>query len=443
MELLEKVPADLQGDVLLVAVQQARASGNKSGVRSLLELALRSDHVVTAARLMHNSPDPEFFGRVFEAILHKLAAAGFKVGQKSLTIDIEKVELAGAAAEANKRNRTLLAHEMVTALLILDKPRCVDVALSIIQQVDANPRQQQAFILELCRGLGLELENLRETMLNALPGLCTKHVFELEIILEMDEGKRLIAQAVVDYLLRGNCNRNIVALFFEKFASRVPLLDALPNIETTLERWPPPGGKIRGVAPGQPLTDMIAIAKALEGLKLTFDRSQTWIDGWRSLGVIVLAPDEGRAGYLADHAYPLLAAKLIDRAASIRPEEALDLLPSLDRETRSQELLADMIGKGLFSGDAFAAFMLSLVSRLVPLVRMIDWIGGAEAPHVRRVIYAEMARVLVDLPEEHFVAANFAAQAIHRSDVFDEVRKEIDAIDKEWWTKFLGKFPRT
>lgn len=64
-------------------------------------------------------------------------------------------------------------------------------------------------------------------------------------------------------------------------------------------------------------------------------------------------------------------------------------------------------------------------------------------PHVQRVIYTEMVRVLVYLPERYTEAANLAARAVFLSKVFDDLKKDVEAIDKEAWRKFLSKFPRT
>lgn len=358
LDLLQKVPASLQGDVLRVAVRQAENAGKESGVRSLLNLALVSGNLLTAATLMHFSPDPEFPEELFKTILQRLAAGGFEVGQKPFSFGIKSVELADPTAKVAKKRQTLLAHQMVIALLQFNKLKYANIARTIISKIDAEPEQERAFILQLCKGLGSQVGSQRQTVVDALPALCTRYLFELEIILEMGEGKKMIAQAVKDYLL-SDPRENIMIRLFEELAYRVPLLDVLPKIETTLE-WTSQHERIKGAAPGRPLADMVAIAKSLKTLKLPIGRLAGFVDGWRSLGLIVLDQNNGRP-HLVEDASRLLASKLVELAISTRSGEVLKLLEGSN--FNPQEVVADMVDAGLLVGDALSDYVLATMSK--------------------------------------------------------------------------------
>ncbi|WP_068681741.1 hypothetical protein [Variovorax sp. WDL1] len=441
LELLQALPKSLQADVLHLAVQQAMNSPEQR--ESLLELALTSGNLTTAASLMHDSPDPEFPQKLFGAVLKRLELAGFKVGQKPFTFDIKDLGPANSETEAAKKEqRTLTAQKMAIVLLMTGEPYHAEAARRIISTINAEPVQQQAFIGELIDRLGFGRGTLSETMANALPTLCSDdHALILDIVLATEEGEKLVAQAAVKCLLGDDCSGDTAASLFDKLAHRVPILHVLPNIQSTLN-WDVDGSFI-GVAAGPMLTDMIAVAKNLKIDRLvTFEPAPGWVSGWRSLGSIVLDHRQNRPDDLIHDSYRLLAARLIDAAAT-QSDDVLKLMELMD--FKPQERLADMIANGLLSGDALRNVMLAMMSNPELLSRTLAAIDGLGTADLQRLAFTEIVRALIALPKERSddAGAKSAAQAVYKSAVFDQVRKEIHAIDNEAWPQFLSRFPST
>jgi hypothetical protein len=260
----------------------------------------------------------------------------------------------------------------------------------------------------------------------------------LEIVLATREGRSLLAQAVPDYLSSDHCSGDTVASMFDKLAPRVPILHVLPNIQSTL-KWDP-DGSFNGVRPGPPLTKMIAMAKGLKIDKLVpFEPSLRWAAGWRSLGLITLDHRQGKPDEIVHDSSRLLAARLIDAAAT-QSDDVLKLMEFMD--FKPQEMLADMIANGLLSGDALRNVMLAMMTNPGLLSRTLAAIDGLGTMDLQRLAFTEIVRALIALPKERSddAEAKSAAQAVYKSAVFDQVKKEIDAIDIEAWPQFLSRF---
>jgi hypothetical protein len=410
---------------------------------SLLELALTSDNLTVAESLMQDSPDPEFPPKFFGAVLRKLESVGFKVGQKPFTFDINDLWPANSKTEAaEKEQRTLTAQNMAMMLFMTGEPYHAEAALVIISKIHAKTVHQRAFIGDLIDRLGFGRGTLSETMANALPTLCSDdHAFVLDVVLATEEGRELVAQAVVNCLLRDDCSGDTIASMFRKLAPRVPILHVLPNILLTL-KWDV-DGSCKGVSPGEPLAKMIAVAKRLTMDKLVpFEPSPRWTSGWRSLGLIILDHRQGKHGIAAHDSYRLLAARLIDAAAT-QSDDVMKLMGAM--KFRPPEILGDMIANGLMSSDALRKVMLAMMTESELLLsRTFKW--NEIAPSSEGVsIYTAIVNVLIDLPEQHLTAAGvkLAAQSVYGSRMVKEVKESVDAIDKEAWGRFLTKFPRT
>jgi hypothetical protein len=191
-----------------------------------------------------------------------------------------------------------------------------------------------------------------------LPLLCSpERSPELDVILKMDEGPKLVAQATVDGLLKGKWNNHKLFLLFEALAHRVDLGPALPAIQTTVRSEVGGKGRIEQVLDGAPLTDLKTLMRwhvDLSGSQIQHVRP--WARGWRFIWVMCRAePTRVRASmrspslkdvklsaFFKDPMF-LMGVKAIDAAAADGLRGGADELLHQLQFPRAQEALEAML----------------------------------------------------------------------------------------------------
>ena len=151
------------------------------------EKALNGGDLSTAARMVRDSWGLSLENRfrdLFEVVSVKLDDVGIDVQKCTATLDEEAA-----------KKRISVVPEMAAVLLRTGWPYGVEIAARILALVDS--RRGRFIQLLLREGLGIAGYSLSTQMARALPTLCDgDHSTELGVILESDQGKELVVQAL-------------------------------------------------------------------------------------------------------------------------------------------------------------------------------------------------------------------------------------------------------
>jgi hypothetical protein len=459
LKIQQEVQQEPQTGILgSLKVKAGRILGNADTLVHLaadFRQALRDGHLHTAARLLHQSPHPEFrhgvYGELFEAVSQKLGAVGIEV----LNLDIKKIDQEDAEAAAKQAS---VAREMAAVLFMTGEPYYAEVATAILSSMGAGQKQ---VIQALVERIGTPGDTLRRNMVHALPMLCrADHSVELDCILAMVEGPGLIAHAVVDYLLqdrfllqnryalvRSRCSGATVALLFKALAHRVDLGAALPPIQTTVVPQGNAQGSIKNIAQEQPLDDMVALSRQMAAIELgklndCIRHLHQWAPGWRLLLLMNLKP-----GFF-NSKLRLLIAKAIDSAAANpglgKSEELLSRLTFPEAHLALSAMLTVRVagtGEFLLSADGLCNVMRCVVDDETMAMGTLLWIR--DLSESEQVMWCTaMARALIRLPDDrseynHAGAQFVAARAFEQRSLAAQVEAEIGHAA---WVEMVSRF---
>ena len=232
----------------------------------------------------------------------------------------------------------------------------------------------------------------------ALPELCSvDHAAALEVILAMEEGKGLVATAVVDCLLQDDCSNDTVASLFKKLAPRIDLRPALPPIHTGVRQV---DLRIVMMPVESPQLKMMKIFRLLRTATLDSgyaEHCDHWAPGWRLLACM---HEEPRV--FNETPIVLLAVKAIDAAAADGlhggAEELLDRLHDSSAAFALHAMLeSQATGKSLLSGDALVNVMRAFISDGRLAAQMFTWM--LLRPHFER-LHVAAAQALISLLDD-------------------------------------------
>jgi hypothetical protein len=260
-------------------------------------MAVEAGDLFTAALAIRDCTYPAFCGtalrRLAEAAGKKLAAAG----DDGYWVPLQMARVLAATGDRD----------------------CSQLAAEILSTRVQTQEHQQLAIQRMMEEVEPEQSAARSILArvgHSLPSLCgDEHSLKLDIILMMDEGRRLVAQAVVSGL-RGDWGWDgpAFASVFNTLADRVDLGPALPAIQSTVRFEIGGKGRIEGVLDGVPLTDLRQMKASTETIRLPRDQirhAHPWVRGWR----LAWAMLDRSTKFPADPML-LLGAKAIDAAAA-------------------------------------------------------------------------------------------------------------------------------
>jgi hypothetical protein len=327
-----------------------------------------------------------------------------------------------------------LAYQMARDLVMAGELKDADLVATIFSsRIDEAPEHERALILSMLEGLGIQGNiSLASLMASALPTLCSAHPFELEVILRMGEGRRLVAQAVQILLLHGP-DAATVALLFDALAHRVDLR-AVPT--------PLSQSAMMGLSRHMATLDLDAL------LGNCTRRLHQWAPGWRHLLLMSLDPA------LAGDSFLSRAIQAIDAAAADSllggAEERLDILssPAVLRALLSmQGIRVPATGQSLLSADALHNVMRAVVGDRGLVLDVCEQLTAHPAQPVKVTLCTAMARALIsllddaspcrfnpELPAAH-AAGDVAEFLVHRSGAGNRLKSE---MGETAWTRILS-----
>lgn len=407
------------------------------GLADRFRKAVEAGDLFTAALAIRDCPYPQFcdtaLRRLAEAAGEKLAAAG--------------------------DDEYLVPLQMARVLAATGNADCSQLAVEILSTRVQTQEHQQLAIQRMMEEVEPEQSaagSILARVGHSLPSLCgDEHSLKLDIILMMDEGRRLVAQAVVSGL-RGDWNWDgpaIASLF--TLAERVDLGAALPAIQSTVRLEIGGTGRIEGVLNGAPLTYLQQIKTSTETIRLPKNQirhAQPWVRGWRLAWAML-----DRSTKLPANPMLLLGVKAIDAAAAdgVRggAEELLHRLKFPWAQAALETLLQFKVNDTPLLSDGDLQNVLRATLSDVQLGSdMFAWMG--ELDPARRVeLYAAAGRALIGLAGDSSPCrfyptfrANHAVGTMVR--MFEvrlgslNIRKAVEAeMGKEAWREISAKFP--
>lgn len=324
-----------------------------------------------------------------------------------------------------------LANEMARVFFMAGESHYFDLVATVFSShVGGAPQHEQAIILAMLDGLGIQSDfNMLSLMAGALPTLCSTHSFELEVILRMGQGRKLVAQAVQGLLLHGVSDAT-VALLFEALAHRVDLR-AVPR----------------------PLSEpaMMDLSRHMATLDLDpflgncARRLRQWAPGWRYLLLMNLDAE------IAGDPFLWRASQAIDAAAADPllggAEEKLDLLSSravIKALLSMQAICVPKTDEPLLSAGALRNVMRAVVSDEALVSDLCNDLATHPEQSVKEALCTAMARALIsllddgsrcrfnpELPATH-VAKSVAQFLISQNGAGEKVKSE---IGEAAWTR--------
>ena len=310
---------------------------------------------------------------------------------------------------------------MVTVLMVTGEPYYSSLAASILSMQFVTQEDPLAGIQRLVDRLGLGrrsvtiLDIQSGDLVHALPELCSAECsVVLDVILAVDKGRELVAAAVVDYLLQGECSSETVVSLFKALAHRVDLRPALRK--------------------GLPLDNMQKILQQMMYARLDDHAAhlELWAPGWR-----LLACMRDRDLDFSGDPMVLLAVLAIDAAAADRLHGgAEELLNKFEERVMERALLimlkAHADDKRLPSDEALVNVLRAFVSDGRLATRAFEW-KFSRSKRVRLRVAAAHALIslLDDVSPCRFdpkLFANHAVADVARRFMYwltDDVRYEI------------------
>ncbi|WP_146039430.1 MULTISPECIES: hypothetical protein [unclassified Variovorax] len=366
-------------------------------------LAIQSGNLHGAALLIRDSPYPEFGDaareELFNAVVARFAEVELELRQWPFMLIKSESNHPELAAKQDS-----VALEMAAVLIVTGESYDSMLAASILSAHFATQQRQQAAIQRLIEGLGIGrhaltiVDVLDGDLVHALPELCSAdHAASLEVILAMEEGRSLVAIAVVDCLLQDDCSDATIALLFKAFAHRIDLRAALPPIVTgTLQV----DERIVMMPMESPQLKMMKIFGLLRMAKFADDYAANcdqWAPGWRLLACMHDQPE-----VFNQAATVLLAVQAIDAAAADGQhggaKELLDRLHDSSVDFALCAMLEPQVtGRRLLSDDAFVNVMRAFISNGRLAENMFEW-RISRSEDVR--LHVAAARALISLLDD-------------------------------------------
>lgn len=449
LRLLGDMPASLRREVLRVAVDQAaNPLVIQGGMGCMPEVAIEG--------LRDDSPNRDAAYRpLLKAVHLELAEVGILAQASSF--EITKIGQKDAELAAKQAS---VAREMVTVLVMTGEPYYVEAAKTILSAACAEPEHQRAVIQKLIEGLrhGILVDTLESNMVHALPTLCSADAsFELDVILAMNEGQKLVAEAVVKLLRHHQPDAATVASLFKALAHRVDLRAAMPAVQTVAVRSSETGPIDRiepgGLGTGVMKTMSARMKRVQLGAQLADCTRllRQWAPGWRLLLFMNLEP-----GLVHDPLW-LFAAKAVDAAAGDPVCGGAEELLNQFHSGVSMQILGkmmDVLVPGtteplpLLSDEAVRNVMRAVVSDEDLGVAAFDLISTRSTMPTRVKLGIAMAHALIEILDDGStcrfnpeLAADHAAVAVAKalvtdSGLADEIQK---GVGEEAWATIVSK----
>ena len=370
--------------------------------------AVDADDLRTAALLIRDCPYPEFGNpareRLFKAVIEKLAAAGYKAELQPFSFMV----LAEKSTDVEREAQRSVALQMAVALAATGDPECSQFAGTILSIVFPMPEDPEWAIQWMVGEPKPDIVGAIPTlMIYALPLLCrAERSPELDVILKMDEGQKLVAEAAVDGFLNGKWNNANKALLFNALAHRVDLGPALPAIKTTVQLENGGEARIEQVLDGPPLTALRKLAGWRMYVNLSAGQVRhvhPWARGWRFLWIVLTT----KTAFLDEPAFlkePMLmmGAIAIDAAAADGLRGGADELLHRLKFPWAQEALDAMLqiqvnDKPLLSDGDLQNVLRAMLSDEQLGRDMFIWMGQVDDPIRKVELHAEAAHALISL----------------------------------------------
>lgn len=397
--------------------------------------AVETGDLYAAALAIRECPYPELCNtarrRLAEAVREKLAAAGDK--------------------------RDVVALRMAVVLVATGDAECSRLAATILSIVFRRVEHQRFAVQQMMGGVAREqgdIDDIVVRMVDALRRLCSdEHSLELDVILMMDQGRRLAAQIVVDCLRLGKSNNPTLISLFNELAHRVDLGVALPAITVRFED----GGKgpIEEVLEEAPLATFKQIATWRNYTDLSDYQIQhvhPWARGWRLMWVML----DMNTAFSGDPML-LMGLKAIDAAAADGLRGGADELLHRLKYPWAQRALDAMLesqvnGTPLLSDQALHNVLRAMLSDEQLGSDTFEWIENLD-PTRSVKLFAAAAHALISLAGDSSPCrfypdrlANHAVGAMVRK--FNvhlrllHVREAVEAkMGKSAWREISSKFP--
>lgn len=431
--------------------------------------ALDADDLRTAALLIRDCPYPEFGNpareRLIEAAIGKLAAAGYKAELRPVSF----MALEEKSTDVEREEQRSVALQMAVVLTAAGVPECSQLADTILSIVFPMPQDPRWAIHRMVGEPKRDNVGAMPTlMIYALPLLCSaERSPELDVILKMNEGQQLVAQATVDGLRNGKWNNAQVTLLFNALAPRVDLGPALPAIQTTVRHEVGGTGRIEQVLDGAPLTDlkkMLVWHVDLSDSQIRHVRP--WARGWRLMWVMLRAQPTSlkpALSFLKDPMF-LMGVKAIDAAAADSLRGGADELLHKLKYPWAQDALNALLqlqaiqvnGTPLLSdGDVHSVLRAVFSDEQLGRDTLI-WMGQLDDPDRRVALHAAAARALISLagdsspcrfypdrPADHVVGAMVRMFEYRVLNVLNIGERVETAMGAQAWRDISSTFPRS
>jgi hypothetical protein len=353
------------------------------GLADRFRKAVEAGDLFTAALAIGDCPYPEFCGTA----LRRLA------------------EAAGEKLEAAGDDGYLVPLQMAMVLAATGDADCAQLAAEILSTRVQTQEHQQLAIQRMMEEVEPEQSaagSILARVGHSLPSLCgDEHSLKLDIILMMGEGRRLVAQAMLDGLSSGEWNKAQAVLFYNTLAPRVDLGPALPATQAMVRLGNGGGGRIDQVLEGAPLNALMNLVGRHVDLSDTQIRHVgPWARGWKLTWVMAHA----NAAFLNDPML-LMGVKAIDAAAADGLHGGADELLNRFQYPRAHAALDVMLRLKvkdtplLSEGDLHNVLRAMLSDKQVGRDTLI-WMGEVDDP-VRKVkLYAAAGHALISLADD-------------------------------------------
>ncbi|VTU40905.1 hypothetical protein H4CHR_05638 [Variovorax sp. PBS-H4] len=410
------------------------------GLADAFRGAIESGDLFKAALAIRACPHPEFCDTALRDLVQRVSERLTAAAEAGDVVEVQmaRVLLATGDAQCARSGARLVATRFRTAAF---QQWAIE---QILESGESTPNPSGSLLAR---------------MVDALPGFCSEepHV-GLDILLMIEDGRKLVAQAVVRGLASGVWSSPKIRALFNGLADRIDLGAALLAVQGLVQFSHDGKGRIARVldpSARTPLGQIERWRKFFVPFEPVRD-PQSWARGWRALWAML-----DRDADLPTGPMVLLAMNAIDAAAAdgLRggADELLHRLPfPWAQEGLDVMLRLKVNDQLLLSGSDLHKVLRAMLSDKQLGRDTLVWMGQVEDP-VRRVeLHAAAAHALISLaddlspcrfdPERR--ANHVVGDMVHLFELqvmrFLKIGKDIEAsMGQEAWLQISSKFPRS
>lgn len=387
------------------SVLVGRPASRLSTLADNFRRAVDTDDLRTAALLIRDCPYPEFSNptreRLSEAVIEKLAVAGYQAELRPFGFK----EMVEKSTDVEQEEQRSVALQVAVVLAATGDPECSQFAGTILSIVFPMPEDPEWAIRRMVGEPKPDIVGaIPPLIIYALPLLCKAELSpELDVILKMNEGEKLVAKATVDGFLNGKWNNAKEVLLFNALAHRIDLGSALPAIQPAVPLEAGGKARIEQVLDGPPLTALRKLASWSDFSAGQVRHVHRWARGWRLLWIMLTTKTE----FLDEPAFLkepmlLMGAIAIDAAAADGRRGGADELLHRLKFPWAQEALDAMLqirvnDKPLLSDDDLQNVLRAMLSDEQLGRDMFIWMGQVDNPIRKVELHAQAAHALISL----------------------------------------------